>query len=88
MVAAAQTSKSTFTLEMNVVVSNPPMSGQWKIKCVYPDGREAFTKPLNLDSSAHTIQRHISEHCPFMRNRIIVHQYIHEYPYSHHTLGK
>jgi hypothetical protein len=62
------------------------MSGTWQIRCLYADGTYADTKPLNLDASDHTIQRHISEHCPKMRNRVLVHMY--DSPFSHHTLGK
>lgn len=79
-------SKATFNLEVNKEVSGAPLSGQWQVKCVYPDGTFELTNPLNLDSSGHTIQRHISEHCPFMRNRILVHGY--DSPFSHHNLGK
>lgn len=86
MVAAKGTTKAELLLEANVQVSGPPMSGQWQIKCVYPDGAFKLTNPLNLDASSHTIQRHISEHCPFMRNRVLVHTF--NSPYSHHTLGK
>jgi len=65
------------------------MSGQWRVKCVYPDGKTVgYTKNLNLDASSHTIQRGISENCPFMRNRVLVHTNMHKYPFSHHTLGK
>lgn len=39
-----------------------------------------------MDASAHTIQRHISEHCPKMRNRIFVNGY--DNPYPNHNLGK
>lgn len=39
-----------------------------------------------MDSSDHTIQRHISEHCPLFRNRILVHSY--SSPFPHHTLGR
>jgi hypothetical protein len=62
------------------------MTGTWKIRCAYPDGTIADTTAMNLDASTHTIQRHISETCPLMRNRILVHSY--GSPYPHHSLGK
>jgi hypothetical protein len=80
------TSKGTFNLQANSIKSNPPMTGKWKIRCSYPDGKVAETEPLKMDSSSHTIQRHISEHCPFMRNRILVHGY--DSPFSHWNVGK
>ena len=80
------TTKAGLELAINTQVSGPPMSGQWQIKCVYPDGAYELTKKLNLDSSDHTIQRHISEHCPLFRNRILVHSY--SSPFPHHTLGR
>lgn len=83
---AKATSKSDITIEQNVVTSGPPLSGKWKIKCVYEDGTYDHTNPLNMDSSAHTIQRHISEHCIKMRNRILV--YTFGDSYSHWNVGR
>jgi hypothetical protein len=86
MTVAKASSKSDIQLEANVQVSSVPMTGKWQIKCVYDDNTFALTEPLNLDASVHTIQRHISEHCPKMRNRILVSSYSSQY--THHSVGK
>lgn len=46
---------SEITFEPNIQVSNPPMSGHMNIKCVYPDGKVAFTNAIDLGASTHTI---------------------------------
>lgn len=72
MIVTGVTTTSNVAFVRNAVDSGAPMTGKWKIKCVYPDASVAYTNPLDLNASSHTIQRHISEHCPKMRNRIIV----------------
>jgi len=59
-------------MQVNVEKSGKPMTGKWKIKCVYENNEFGLTNALKLDASSHTIERHISEHCPNMRNKIIV----------------
>jgi hypothetical protein len=83
---AKATTKAEFTVERNVVVSGKALTGKWKIKCVYEDGAVAYTKPLKMDASSHTIFRHISEHCPKMRNTIMVYEQDKLYP--HHSIGR
>jgi hypothetical protein len=59
--------KSTFKLERNVVTSGPPMTGKFKVRCLYPDpknpGKFTYeeTKALNLNSDTFWLTRHIGE---------------------------
>lgn len=86
MIVTGITTNANIAFVRNSVDSAAPMTGKWKIKCVYPDASVAYTNALNLDASAHTIQRHISEQCPKMRNRIVVSMF--DSPYTHHNIGK
>lgn len=63
-------SKSEITLEPLVVKSGPPISGKYKIKCVYEDGAFSETKPMAWNTNHFNIFRGIGEGCMKMRDRI------------------
>jgi hypothetical protein len=58
---ARATTKSELTFEHNVVVSGPPISGKYKVKCVYANGKFTTTKAMAWNTSAANIGRAISE---------------------------
>jgi len=87
MVILKGTTKAKVELKANLQVSGKPITGKFKVKCLYPDpknpGKFTYeeTKPINLNSDSHWLTRIIGEQCPKLRNRIKVHSF--NSPYTH-----
>jgi len=87
MVILKGTTKAKLELKANVQVSGKPMTGKFKVKCLYPDpknpGKFTYeeTKPINLNADSYWLTRIIGEQCPKLRNRIKVHTF--DSPFTH-----
>jgi hypothetical protein len=55
LIVTGVTTNANVALVRNAVTSAAPMTGKWKIKCVYPDATVAHTDAMNLDANSHTI---------------------------------
>jgi len=63
---------ATIVLEENVVTSGTPLSGKYKVKCVYADGSFSESKSMSYDTDRFNIWRGITEHCDYMKDSIRV----------------
>jgi len=70
ILAVPQTTTSTITIGLpsDVVTSNLPLSGGFKIKCVNADGVESFTEEMNYNKNIKWVEKAIDDGCPEFRD--------------------
>lgn len=61
------TSQIDIGLPADVVISNTPLSGAFKIKCVNADGVESFTEEMSYGKGTKWIEKAIDDGCPEFR---------------------
>jgi len=58
------------TLPKNVQLSDPPMTGSFRIKCFMPDGSEGITGDIGMWNSTSQINTAIETVCPYYREKL------------------
>ena len=72
VVKTTTTSTVVVSLPADVQLSSTPMSGNFKIKCVYPDGSFMFTPEMPISIAMGSIEEKIRNTCKGMMYRVEV----------------